>query len=186
MLRPLPRRRFLYTGLGLLILLGFATPAVVTARLGRVSLPSAGSIGRSVEAPVLALNANQQVATHVESPPGADGSRAVGSARLRSGPHSTGPALWDGWSTGLGGTALVLAVCGGIACATRWFFPQAAAGDLQVVGRVSLSPKHTVYLLRVRGRELLVGAGPQGAPALLTELDDPPAIELNTPQGGEP
>jgi hypothetical protein len=37
---------------------------------------------------------------------------------------------------------------------------------------VSLSPKHSVYLLRVGRRVLLVGAGPQGPPALISELDD--------------
>ena len=40
------------------------------------------------------------------------------------------------------------------------------------VSRVSLSPKHSVYLLRAGRRLLLVGAGPQGAPALISELDD--------------
>ena len=45
---------------------------------------------------------------------------------------------------------------------------------MQVVGRVSLSPKHSVYLLRIGRRVLLVGAGPQGAPSLIAELDDLP------------
>ncbi len=39
---------------------------------------------------------------------------------------------------------------------------------------MSLSPKHAVYLLRVGRRVLVVGAGPQGPPALITELDDVP------------
>ena len=42
---------------------------------------------------------------------------------------------------------------------------------MRVVGRTSLSPKHTVYLLDVGGRVLILGAGPQGAPTLLGELD---------------
>jgi flagellar biogenesis protein FliO len=78
--------------------------------------------------------------------------------------------------------ALVLTVCGGVAAATRHFFPQAAPGALQVVGRACLSPKHTVYLLRVGGRELLVGVGPQAAPALIAELDDVRQIEPNHPR----
>lgn len=70
--------------------------------------------------------------------------------------------------------ALVLAVCGGFAVAVRRLGPRAAAGAVQVVGRVSLSPKHSVYLLRVGQRVLVVGAGPQGPPALITELEGLP------------
>ena len=54
------------------------------------------------------------------------------------------------------------------------FSPQGPAGVIRVVSRVSLSPKHSVYLLRVGRRVLLVGAGPQGAPSLISELDDLP------------
>ena len=54
---------------------------------------------------------------------------------------------------------------------------QGAGVGMQVVGRVSLSPKHTVYLLRVGRRVLLVGAGPQGSPSLISELDDLAEIE---------
>ncbi len=83
----------------------------------------------------------------------------------------------------MAGITLVLAVCGGIVAAGRRFLPQGAAGGLQVVGRVSLSPKHSVYLLRVGRRVLLVGAGPQGAPSLISELDDLAEIEPNPRPG---
>jgi hypothetical protein len=50
---------------------------------------------------------------------------------------------------------------------------------------MSLSPKHTVYLLRVGRRVLLVGAGPQGAPALISELDDLDEATLDPRRGEE-
>jgi flagellar biogenesis protein FliO len=75
--------------------------------------------------------------------------------------------------------ALVLAAGGAVAIAARRLGPRAAGGAIQVAGRVSLSPRHSVYLLRVGRRVLVVGAGPDGPPALITELDelspDPPA-----------
>jgi hypothetical protein len=40
------------------------------------------------------------------------------------------------------------------------------------VGRVSLPPKHAVFLVKAGGRTLLIGTGPQGAPSLLGELDE--------------
>ncbi len=48
---------------------------------------------------------------------------------------------------------------------------------------MSLSPKHSVYLLRVGRRVLVVGAGPQGPPALIAELADEPQ-EPPAPQRG--
>src|SRR5579883_589595 len=100
---------------------------------------------------------------------GMKGKRAVGSG---------------GWGLGFVSIALTLAVCGGLVAAVRWVRPSAATGSVQVVGRVSLSPKHSVYLLRVGRRVLLVGAGPQGPPALISELDDLPEVPPG-PQPGE-
>jgi flagellar biogenesis protein FliO len=84
--------------------------------------------------------------------------------------------------------ALALAICGGAAIIARRLAPRLASGAIQVVGRVSLSPKHTVYLLKVGQRVLLVGAGPQGAPALLGEFDDLPEPTLDPAEGdgGQP
>jgi flagellar protein FliO/FliZ len=84
------------------------------------------------------------------------------------------------WWLGTGGIALALAICGGLSVATRrgWRWPQiASAGTLRVVGRTSLSPRHTVHLLSVGGRVLIVGTGPQGAPSLLGELTDPDELQ---------
>ena len=82
-----------------------------------------------------------------------------------------------GWWLGTVGVALALAVFGGISVATRKYLPQHGSGPLRVVGRTSLSPKHTVYLLKAGDRVLIVGAGPQGAPSLLGELTDPAELE---------
>jgi Flagellar biosynthesis protein, FliO len=78
----------------------------------------------------------------------------------------------DNWYLGMAGIAILLALGGGIAAAARRFAPRNGSGALQVISRVGLSPKHTVYLLRAGGRVLLVGTGPQGAPSLISELDD--------------
>jgi len=85
----------------------------------------------------------------------------------------------------MAGITLALAVCGGAVAAARRFSSQGAMGEIRVVSRVSLSPKHTVYLLRVGRRVLLVGAGPQGAPSLISELDELAEIEPDPRQGEE-
>jgi hypothetical protein len=126
------------------------------------------------------------------APPSAsiDGSAAAerhriaprGNAGRRSGVESEATG---GWWLGTAGIALALAVCGGISVASRRFWPQVVAGGpLRVVGRTSLSPRHTVYLLKAGGRVLIVGTGPQGAPSLLGELDDPD--DLGPPADGSP
>jgi flagellar biogenesis protein FliO len=86
----------------------------------------------------------------------------------------------------MSGMALALAICGALGLVARRWMPRSAGGAIQVVGRVSLSPKHTVYMLRVGQRVLLLGAGPQGAPALLTELDDLAELSPRSEEGGEP
>lgn len=93
-----------------------------------------------------------------------------GASRRRAGarPESSGT-----WWLGTAGIALALAVVGGISIASRRHLPRAAVGPMRVVGRTSLSPRHTVYLLEVDGRVLIVGAGTQGPPALLGELPGP-------------
>jgi flagellar biogenesis protein FliO len=43
-------------------------------------------------------------------------------------------------------------------------------GALRVVGRASLGPKQSVYLLRAGDQVLIVGTGPAGPPTLLGSL----------------
>ncbi len=92
----------------------------------------------------------------------------------------------ESWYLGMAVIALLLALGGGLAAAARRLSPRSGAAGLQVVSRVSLSPKHAVYLLRAGTRVLLVGTGPQGAPALISELDEIPPLEPATGQGVEP
>jgi flagellar protein FliO/FliZ len=92
-----------------------------------------------------------------------------------------------GWWLGTTGMALALAVCGGIGVAARRGWPRLQAGGvLRVVGRTSLSPRHTVHLLSVGDRVLIVGTGPQGAPSLLGELSDPDDLAQLLPRGVMP
>jgi flagellar protein FliO/FliZ len=75
-----------------------------------------------------------------------------------------------GWWLGSAGIALAMAVCGAVCVAARKYWPQDSSGLVHVVGRVSLSPKHSIYLVRAGQRILLIGTGAQGAPTLLGEL----------------
>ncbi len=79
----------------------------------------------------------------------------------------------SGWWVGTVGIAAALALCGWMSIASKKFLPKApgSAPNLRVLGRTHISPKHSVYLLDVGGRTLLIGTGPQGAPSLLGELD---------------
>jgi flagellar protein FliO/FliZ len=96
--------------------------------------------------------------------------RAEGGSTSRN-PRSEGVST-SGWWMGTAGMALALAACGWASLAARRFLPKraTAASSLRVVGRTSLSPKHSVYLLDVGGRVLIVGTGSQGAPSLLGEM----------------
>ena len=95
------------------------------------------------------------------------------------------PGGSDSWSLVMIGITLALAVCGGIIAAGRRFLPQGRGVGMQVVGRVSLSPKHSVYLLRV-GRRVLARRGrASGITLLISELDDLAEIEPDAPPGDQ-
>ena len=81
-----------------------------------------------------------------------------------------------GWWFGTAGIALALAAFGGVAAASRRFLPAregSGSGSLRVVGRVALSAKQSVYLVRAGDRVLILGGGGQGPPSLLGEMTDP-------------
>lgn len=75
-----------------------------------------------------------------------------------------------GWLVSTSGLVLALAVFGGLSLASRRWLTRRAPGPMEVLARASLSPKHTVYLVRVADRTLILGAGAQGPPSLLGEL----------------
>ncbi len=77
---------------------------------------------------------------------------------------------------------LALAAFGGVSLAVkRWGVPSVGEPALlRVVSRTSLSPRHSVYVVKVENRTLLIGTGPQGPPSILAELaaaDDPGGAE---------
>jgi flagellar biogenesis protein FliO len=63
---------------------------------------------------------------------------------------------------------------------------RSSASAIRILSRACLTPKHTIYLLRVGRRVLLVGAGPQGAPSLISVMDELFEFEPNPRQGEEP
>jgi flagellar protein FliO/FliZ len=185
------RRRALRAAVGLAVLLalGFAVDMLVLVR-ARVRADGSAAIGGQAQAVPTAvaeaIGTPSSAQPHEEPRNAEDELRSSRLSPLRRLSKAARPGGSDTWSLAMIGITLALAVCGGIIAAGRRFLPQGAGGGVKVIGRVSLSPKHSVYLLEVGRRRLLVGAGPQGAPALISELDDFAEIEANSPAGVEP
>jgi flagellar protein FliO/FliZ len=185
------RRRALRAAVGLAVLLalGFAVDMLVLVR-ARVRADGSAAIGGQAQAVPTAvaeaIGTPSSAQPHEEPRNAEDELRGSRLSPLRRPSKAARPGGSDTWSLAMIGITLALAVCGGIIAAGRRFLPQGAGGGVKVIGRVSLSPKHSVYLLEVGRRRLLVGAGPQGAPALISELDDFAEIEANSPAGVEP
>ncbi|RZO47765.1 MAG: flagellar biosynthetic protein FliO [Sandaracinaceae bacterium] len=53
---------------------------------------------------------------------------------------------------------------------------------VKIIERVPLDGRRSLYLIEVAGRVLLVGAGDQGAPSVLAEIDPEELPELPEPQ----
>jgi hypothetical protein len=106
--------------------------------------------------------------------------------RVPAPPRSKPPAAstdpGGGWWLGTAGIAAALAVFGGASVASKRFLPSRDSGPIQVVGRSSLSTRHSVYLVRVGDRVLILGAGPQGAPSALGEITDPAELARLVPR----
>jgi flagellar biogenesis protein FliO len=47
---------------------------------------------------------------------------------------------------------------------------KSSAAGLRVVGRMSLSPRHSIVLVQAGNQTLMIGLGPQAAPTLLGEI----------------
>lgn len=152
---------------------------ISVAAILALGLLGSGALGRAARAdrtpPTAAIGGGQEL-ERVPLP------SHDGSAR-RAG---TGAQSTSGWWLGTVGIAVALAIFGGVSIASRRYLPQQGAGSLRVVGRTSLSPKHTVYLLKAGDRILIVGAGPQGAPSLLGELTEPAETERPSPGKQKP
>lgn len=144
-----------------------------------LALLGSGALERAARAdrppPVAAIGGGQEL-ERLPLPAREGATRSTG-----TGARSTG-----GWWLGSVGIAVALAIFGGVSIASRRYLPQQGAGSLRVVGRTSLSPKHTVYLLKAGDRVLIVGAGPQGAPSLLGELTEPVETERHSPAKPKP
>jgi flagellar biogenesis protein FliO len=189
--RAIRQRWSLRTGLGpTVLLLGIAaagSAVLVTARAG--SGPPDGLSSRSAKALAQVAGTGGAIVgaqdSFEESRGWDDRSRSSKAIFTRRISKVARTERSEGWYLGMAGIAVVLALGGGIAAAARRFAPRGGVGALQVVSRMSLSPKHTVFLVRAGGRVLLIGTGPQGAPALISELDEVPGIEAAPGQGGE-
>ncbi len=133
--------------------------------------PLALVIGSWTLAGMVALGATSALADSSEKP-----AESTPHPRASIGSYRTArpmlPATPDRAWWGAAAITAALAVCGGMLTIYRRLFPATGAGAMQVVGRMSLSPRHNVYVVRVGTRMLLVGTGPQGAPSLITELDE--------------
>jgi Flagellar biosynthesis protein, FliO len=176
---------------------GFAACALMAAGVAAVTAGSRRAL--AFEDPGVAPAASQPTGTrapesapigHDDEPRASRGrdvdsrsSRSVIARRLSSAARGSSS---DGWYWGMAGITLALALCGGLVASARRFFPQGAGAGVQIVSRVSLSPKHAVYVLRIGRRVLLVGSGPQGPPALISELDDASETEPGRRPGDEP
>jgi flagellar protein FliO/FliZ len=95
--------------------------------------------------------------------------RIIPHPKIGSSPASTSTSS-NGWWLGTAGIALALAAFGGASVAAKKFLPKSDASPLRVIGRTSLSPRHSVYLLKAGDRVLIIGTGPQGSPTLLGEM----------------
>ena len=82
-----------------------------------------------------------------------------------------GPGASSGGSLfGVSAAALALGGLGAGSLVLKKWRPSPESGTLRVVGRVALSPKQAVYLLKAGDRILILGTGGQGPPALLGEM----------------
>jgi hypothetical protein len=185
------RRRAVRAGLGLagLLAIGFAVDALVlmTGQAGAhaPAAPTGPEQGRASASAGVNAGASR-LPLHADPQPAQVDPRSARFTVLNRLTKAARPIGSDTWSLAMIGIALALAVCGGTAAAGRRFLRERGQGDVQVVGRVSLSPKHAVYLLRAGRRLLLVGTGPQGAPSLISELEDPTELEPDSSlQGAE-
>jgi flagellar biogenesis protein FliO len=169
---------------------GAATFARETVRASTDSPPMSPVARLPGRSATVAIGTSAKVADNLpspgaESPERTDASRPAREVLLRRLASNARPSGSDGWYLGMAAITLALALCGGIVAAARRLSSQSAVSEIRVIARACLSPRHTVYLLRVGRRVMMVGAGPQGAPSLICELNDHLDVEPNSRQGEE-
>ncbi len=161
--RSLVRLRWLAAGLGWAIVLGGSRLALAAEHAAR-------------RPPVTAVRSSSPIA---EEPPRHPTTRPDLARRPASGRSG---ASGGGWLV-MVGASLAVAALGGLTLALRRWRPAPEVGGLRVVGRTSLSPRHSVFLLQVGERVLIVGTGSQGPPSLLGEMPAT-APGAEQPRGG--
>lgn len=96
-----------------------------------------------------------------------------GGATSRTNPTGSSSSSTGFWLS-TGGVAVALAVFGAYSLAAKKVRPAGDSPSLRVIARTNLSPRQSVYLVRVGDRTLIVGTGHQGPPSLLGELTESP------------
>ncbi|MFO0892665.1 MAG: flagellar biosynthetic protein FliO [Isosphaeraceae bacterium] len=86
------------------------------------------------------------------------------------GPGREAEGTASSWWLAPAAVVALLAACGVICVGARKRLPGGATSALEIVGRVSLSPRHSIVLVRAGHRTLMIGLGAQSAPSLLGEL----------------
>jgi flagellar biogenesis protein FliO len=190
MRRVSPTRRVRIAGMGLALLLagGFAADAIVLVAVRAEDQTPEDARGqeayvRSTQRRTLDAAPARQAVTVSASPESSPGLARLAFWQRNS--QTSQPARHDSWSLGILAITLALAVCGGIATAVRRFLVPNASAGTTLISRICLSPKHSIHLVQIGQRVLLIGTGPQAAPSLLTEFDDPSVPRPNSSRGGE-
>jgi flagellar biogenesis protein FliO len=138
-----------------------------------------GQARLSLEKPVAGRNARSETRSAADgrSPlPLSPRSGAGGGQPAKPAPHSTANAV----GSVVGSLAVVLGLFLAVVWLSRRFSPKGAAPlpkeAVELLGRMTVTPQHTLQLVRVGGRLLLVALSPHGA-ATLTQISDPAEVE---------
>jgi flagellar biogenesis protein FliO len=105
--------------------------------------------------------------------------------RFGAGVTRDAAASTSSWWLAPTGVAVILCLCGAVCVGARKHGPRGTTTALKIIGRMSLSPRHSIVLVRAGERTLMIGLGPQAAPALLGELPRDAASDLD-PESARP
>ena len=153
-------------GLAIILALGFAADAIVLvtthAHADAADMPDAvANHPRSPSTSAGAISGDSPRSSLAKPEAPSDEPRTSRAMLFRRWPTAVAQGTSDSWSLTMIGITVTLAIFGGLVAASRRFLPQQAGVAMQVVGRVSLSPRHTVYMLRVGTGFCSSGPGPR-------------------------